>query len=159
MPTRSRLLALVAVLLIAAIRVDAQWPQFRGPEGLGTTSSTKIPLTWSEESNVRWKTAIHGRGWSSPIGSGDQVWVSTATPDGRQLSALALDVASGKIVHDLKLFEVGKPQEAHPFNSYASPTPVGEPGRVYVTFGSPGTAAIDTRTGCNAATGAVAKSA
>jgi outer membrane protein assembly factor BamB len=147
MPTRSRLLALVAVLFIAAIRVDAQWPQFRGPEGLGTTMSTKIPLTWSEESNVRWKTAIHGRGWSSPIVSGDQVWVSTATPDGRQLSALALDVASGKIVHDLKLFEVGKPQEAHPFNSYASPTPVGEPGRVYVTFGSPGTAAIDTRTG------------
>ena len=90
MPTRSRLLALVAVLFIAAICVGAQWPQFRGPEGLGTTGSTKIPLTWSEESNVRWKTAIHGRGWSSPIVIGDQVWVSTATPDGRpQTSWLA----------------------------------------------------------------------
>ncbi len=147
MSTRSRLLALVAVLSLAAIRVGAQWPQFRGPDGLGTVSSTKLPLTWSEESNVRWKTPIHGRAWSSPIVIGSEVWVSTATPDGRELSALALDAASGKIVHDLKLFEVEKPQDAHPFNSYASPTPVGEPGRVYVTFGSPGTAAIDTRTG------------
>jgi outer membrane protein assembly factor BamB len=139
-------LVLVAVSL-AAIRVDAQWPQFRGPEGLGTSTSTKVPLTWSEESNVRWKTPIPGRAWSSPIVIGNQVWVSTATPDGRELSALALDVASGKVVHDLKLFQVEKPQFAHAFNSYGSPTPVAEPGRVYVTFGSPGTAAIDTRTG------------
>ena len=73
--------------------------------------------------------------------------MTTATPDGKELSALALDLDSGKIVHDLKLFEVEKPQYAHPFNTYASPTPVAEPGRVYVTFGSPGTAAIDTRTG------------
>jgi outer membrane protein assembly factor BamB len=42
---------------------------------------------------------------------------------------------------------VAKPQFAHPFNSYASPTPVAEPGRVYVTFGSPGTAALDARSG------------
>ena len=139
-------LVLVAVSL-AAIRVDAQWPQFRGPEGLGTSSSKNVPLTWSEESNVRWKTPIPGRAWSSPIVIGNQVWVSTATPDGRELSALALDVASGKVLHDLKLFQVEKPQFAHAFNTYASPTPVAEPGRVYVTFGSPGTAAIDTRTG------------
>ena len=132
---------------MAAFRVDAQWPQFRGPEGNGTTSSTKLPLTWSEESNVRWKTEIHGKGWSSPVVVGGQVWLSTATPDGRELSALAVDVESGKIVHDLKLFQVENPQEGHPFNSYASPTPVAEPGRVYFTFGSAGTAALDTRTG------------
>jgi len=143
----TRVTVLLSLLCLAAIRLDAQWPQFRGLDGLGTASTAKIPLTWSEESNVRWKTAIHGRGWSSPIVIGNQVWVSTATPDGRELSALALDVESGKIVHDLKLFHVEKPQDAHPFNSYASPTPAGEPGRVYVTFGSPGTAAIDTRTG------------
>ena len=73
--------------------------------------------------------------------------MTTATPDGKRIVGAGLDVASGKIVRDLKLFAVGKPQDAHPFNSYASPTPVGEPGRVYVTFGSPGTAAIDARTG------------
>jgi outer membrane protein assembly factor BamB len=136
----------VALCLAAAASAHAQWPQFRGPEGLGTTTA-RVPLTWSEESNVRWKTAIHGRAWSSPIVIDNQIWVSTATPDGRELSALAVDVESGKIVHDLKLFTVATPQFAHPFNSYGSPTPVAEPGRVYVTFGSPGTAAIDARSG------------
>jgi outer membrane protein assembly factor BamB len=143
----TRFAVLLTLLVSAAIRVDAQWPQFRGPDGNGTTGSTKLPLTWGEESNVRWKTEIHGKGWSSPVVVDGQVWVSTATPDGREMSALALDVESGKIVRDLKLFQVESPQEGHPFNSYASPTPVAEPGRVYITFGSAGTAALDTRTG------------
>ena len=89
-------------------------------------------------------TAARGRRRSC---SGSQVWLTTATPDGKQLSALALDKDTGKILHDLKLFDVATPQFAHAFNTYASPTPVIEPGRVYVTFGSPGTAAIDTATG------------
>jgi outer membrane protein assembly factor BamB len=138
---------LLTLLVSAAIRVDAQWPQFRGPEGLGTASSTKIPLTWSEESNVRWKTEIHGKAWSSPVVVDGQVWLSTATPDGRELSALALDVESGKIIHDLTLFRIENPQAGHEFNSYASPTPVAEPGRIYISYGSAGTAALDTRTG------------
>jgi outer membrane protein assembly factor BamB len=109
--------------------------------------SGALPLTWAEGKNVAWKTAIHGRAWSSPVVMGDQIWVTTATQDGRDLFAVAVDRRTGKILHDLKLFHVPSPQYAHPFNSYASPTPVVEPGRVYVTFGSPGTAAIDTRTG------------
>jgi len=132
---------MVSMLLLA------QWPQFRGPDGNGLSTSAGIPLTWSETKNVRWKTAIHGRAWSSPVVLGGQVWVTTATPDGRELFAVALDKSSGRIVYDLKLFDVPHPQYAHPFNTYASPTPVIEDGRVYVTFGSPGTAAIDTATG------------
>jgi outer membrane protein assembly factor BamB len=140
-------LALLSLLLASLAHVHAQWPQFRGPDGLGTTSARQLPLTWSEQQNVRWKTAIHGRAWSSPVILGNQVWVTTATPDGRTLSALALDRDTGKILHDLKLFDVAQPQFAHAFNTYASPTPVIEQGRIYVTFGSPGTAAIDTKTG------------
>ena len=60
---------------------------------------------------------------------------------------MTVNAGDGKIVRDQKVFHVDKPQEAHPFNSYASPTPVAEPGRVYVTFGSLGTAALDSRTG------------
>jgi outer membrane protein assembly factor BamB len=74
------------------------------------------------------------------------VWLTTATEDGRQLSVLCVDKDSGKILHDLKLFDVPTPQYAHPFNSYASPTPAIEEGRIYVTFGSPGTACLDTKT-------------
>ena len=138
------------VLLFALVLtqpLSAQWPQFRGPEGTGHSASTGLPLTWAEGKNVTWKTAVHGRAWSSPVILGNQVWMTTATPDGRELFAVALDRDSGKIVFDLKLFDVATPQYAHPFNTYASPTPVIEPGRVYVTFGSPGTAAIDTKTG------------
>jgi outer membrane protein assembly factor BamB len=136
--------ALASVLLAATAFAD--WPQFRGPNGDGMARGT-LPLTWSETQNVRWKTPIPGRAWSSPVVLGDQVWVTTATPDGRELSAMAVHRDTGRVIHDLKLFAVEKPQYAHPFNSYASPTPAAEPGRVYVTFGSPGTAALDARTG------------
>ena len=137
----------LTTVVFASVRLDGQWPQHRGPDGMGNAASKNLPLTWSEASNVRWKTAIHGRAWSSPIIVDNQIWVSTATPDGRELSALALDSATGKIIRDLKLFQVEKPQFAHPFNSHASPTPVGEAGRVYVTFGAAGTAAVDTKSG------------
>jgi len=58
-----------------------------------------------------------------------------------------VDRETGRTLYDLDLFQVARPQYAHPFNTYASPTPVIEPGRIYVTFGSPGTAAIDTGSG------------
>lgn len=73
--------------------------------------------------------------------------MTSATEDGRQLFALCVDAETGKIVHDLKLFEVENPQYCHPFNSYASPTPAIEEGRVYVSFGAPGNACLDTATG------------
>jgi outer membrane protein assembly factor BamB len=138
---------LATALAVSSVHLAAQWPQFRGPDGTGNSTSTGLPLTWGEGKNVRWKTRVHGRAWSSPVILGSQVWMTTATEDGRQLFAVALDRESGKVLFDLKLFEVATPQYAHPFNTYASPTPVIEPGRVYVTFGSPGTAAIDTKTG------------
>ncbi|MCW5558201.1 MAG: PQQ-binding-like beta-propeller repeat protein [Verrucomicrobiae bacterium] len=126
---------------------DVQWTEFRGPRGDGVTTSTGLPLQWSETQGVKWKTPIHGRAWSSPVIWDGQVWVTTATEDGRRLSAIAVDRDTGKVIHDLELFEVETPQFAHKFNTYASPTPVIESGRIYVTFGSPGTACLDTRTG------------
>lgn len=142
-----RLVLIAAGIAVSSLSIQAQWPQFRGPAGTGQSPKSAPPLTWAEGKNVRWKTAIHGRAWSSPVVLANQVWMTTATEDGRQLFAIAVDRNSGKIIHDLKLFEVETPQYAHPFNSYASPTPALERGRAYVTFGSPGTAALDTKTG------------
>lgn len=132
------------LILTLAMMADDNWPQFRGPAGTGHSEARGLPLTWSERENVVWKTAIHDRGWSSPVIYGNQVWLTTASPDGRRLYALCIDKDSGRIIRDMPLFEVAEPQYAHPFNSYASPTPVIEDGRVYITFGSPGTACIDT---------------
>jgi outer membrane protein assembly factor BamB len=126
---------------------EDHWPQFRGPRGDGTSTSTGLPVEWSEEKNLKWKTAVHGRAWSSPVIWGNQVWLTTATEDGKELFAVCVDRQTGKIVRDLKLFDVERPQFAHKFNTYGSPTPVIEEGRVYVSFGSPGIACLDTPTG------------
>jgi outer membrane protein assembly factor BamB len=138
---------LLVVLLMPALLVRAgeNWPQFRGPDGTGHSDARGLPLEWSETQNVVWKTAIHDRGWSSPVIYGNQIWLTSASKDGRELFVLCIDRDSGKIVRDWKLFDVAQPQFAHAFNTYASPTPVIEEGRVYITFGAAGTACIDTR--------------
>ena len=147
-PTAARICGLLAAMSsLSSLLANQDWPQFRGPDGNGHSDSTHLPLEWGETNHVVWKTAVHGRAWCSPVVLSNQVWVTTATPDGKELFGVCLDRATGKIVHDLKLFDVATPQFAHEFNTYASPSPVIEPGRVYLTFGSPGTACLDTRTG------------
>jgi outer membrane protein assembly factor BamB len=136
-------------LLAAALPLGASddCPQFRGPSGDGHSEARGLPLRWSETQNVKWKTPIHGRAWSSPVVASNQVWLTTATDDGHELFAVCVDRETGKVTRDLRLFQVEKPQFAHAFNTHASPTPVIEPGRVYVTFGAAGTACLDTPTG------------
>lgn len=126
---------------------EENWPQFLGPNGNALASDAKLPTQWSETQNVKWKTDLHGQGWSSPVIWENQVWVSTANEDGKAFYAICLEKESGKIVHDIKLFIEEEPRFKHAFNSYASPSPVIEDGRVYIHFGSYGTAAIDTNSG------------
>jgi outer membrane protein assembly factor BamB len=126
---------------------EENWPQFRGPTGQGISDGKHVPMKWSPTQNVRWRTSIHGKAWSSPVIWGDRVWLTSATEDGRELFVVCVDKNSGKILIDQKLFDVEHPQYCIPFNSYASPTPAVEAGRVYVTFGSPGTACLDPATG------------
>ena len=123
------------------------WPEFRGPSGQGEVKAESLPLKWSETENIRWKTPIRGRAWSSPVLDDKQIWLSSANEKGTELYAICVDPESGKTIRDMKLFDVEKPQYAHPFNTYASPTPVLETDRVYVTFGSPGTACLDRSSG------------
>ncbi len=139
----------VSVLLVAVTSLVAadNWPQFRGPNGDGLAVSKTAPTKWSETEGVRWKTAIHDKGWSSPVVWGNQVWLTTAKENGTELFAVCLDRKSGSVVHDLKLFSPAKPPDIKQFNSHATPTPVLEEGRVYAHFGSYGTACLDSATG------------
>jgi len=123
------------------------WPQFMGPYLNGHADSKNLPIEWSEDKNIVWKTAIHDRGWSSPVIWNNQIWMGTAKEDGKQFFAVCVDKQSGKIVHDLLLFEESEPRFCHGMNSYASPTPAIEEGRVYLHFGSYGTACLDSQTG------------
>jgi outer membrane protein assembly factor BamB len=133
--------------MFCSAALASNWPQFRGPNGDGHADSNKVPTTWSETNNVKWKTAIHGRAWSSPVIWGKQIWLTTGTENAKELFAICVDADSGKILRDTKLFDVERPQFHHAFNSSGSPTPVIEDGRVYITFGAPGTACLDTQTG------------
>lgn len=159
-------LPVVALALSTALPTD-NWPAFRGPNGDGTSDAANLPTEWSETKNIRWKTPIHGKGWSSPVVWGDQVWITTAdeipratkvpppknadkpVSNAEQVTffAVCADRNTGKIVHDIKLAVEKDPAFCIDFNSYASPTPVVEEGRVYAHFGSHGTWCIDTATG------------
>ncbi len=83
---------------------------------------------------------------------GGQVWLTTATEDGHDFFVLCVDAETGKILFNQKLFHCDAPESLGAAaagsvqNSYATPSPVIEPGRVYVTFGSYGTACLDTAT-------------
>jgi outer membrane protein assembly factor BamB len=156
---------LLSVAASVALAAD-NWPQFRGPAGDGHADTANIPTRWGETENVRWKTAIHGKGWSSPVVWGDRVWLTTAdevdngktvqTPrapgqrgsvDRVTFFAVGVDRKTGKVVHDVKLAAEDHPAYCIPFNSYASPTPAVEEGRLYAHFGSHGTWCLDTATG------------
>jgi len=119
------------------------WPQFRGPEGQGHSAGVGIATKWNEVQNVTWKTPIPGQGWSSPVISGDRIWLTTALRDGTQLKLLGINKTTGKVEKDLSLFQVATPGKIHSKNGHASPTPVIHGDRIYVHFGSHGTACLD----------------
>jgi outer membrane protein assembly factor BamB len=150
-PSRCQIIRLLCLPLLwpasTACWAADEWPQFRGPKGDGQSESYGIPLQLGEGENVRWKTPIHGKGWSSPVISGNRIWLTTSKEDGTELSVVCVDRETGKILQDEVLFQVANPQFCHKFNSYASPTPVIAGGKVYVSFGSPGTACLEESTG------------
>ena len=130
---------------LSTLAAQNGWPQFRGPSGQGVSEADKLPDSWGEGENIDWKVPIHGRGWSSPVAESGQIWLTTATEDGRMLSAICVEAKSGDVIYDKVLFEVDEPQFAHKFNSYASPSPVLDRERVFITFGSEGTACLDAK--------------
>ena len=87
---------------------DANWPSYRGPHGDGHSDASSLPIQWDEQKNVRWKTAVSGKAWASPVVWGNQVWLSNATEKGDKLSAIALDINTGKVIFDIPLFIIGK---------------------------------------------------
>ncbi|MEE2825351.1 MAG: PQQ-binding-like beta-propeller repeat protein [Planctomycetota bacterium] len=144
---RSGLTWCLVRLLHFPVSAQENWPEFRGPTADGHASGHPLPTDLDRAGRLRWKTPIHGKGWSSPVVWGKQVWLTTATEDGKRMSVLCIDLESGAILRDQVMHENDSPEFCHPTNSYASPTPAIEEGRVYVHFGSYGTTCLDTVTG------------
>ncbi len=169
------LLICIAVSLLSMGYGSAEdgWPRWRGPDGRGhAVGVVDLPIHWSATENVKWFTEIPGRGHSSPVISGQQIWVTTALErkateaeiEKRRdkilgdytmlailshviLKAVCIDRDTGKILKQIKLLSVDNPQGAHRLNTYATPTPVIRRGRLYCHFGAYGNACVDIATG------------
>jgi len=140
---------------LALVTRAADWPKFRGPTSDGIATVTNLPLTWSGEKNIAWKTEIPGSGWSSPVLAGGKIYLTTAVVTSgseaspkadRSLRALCLDAATGNILWDQEVFQqdgAKAPDSIHRKNGHASPTPIVADGRLYVHFGHQGTACLD----------------
>ncbi len=151
-------LVFLGLVLVASgeFAARADWPEFRGPWGNGHVSTggdlkpIGLPLRWSETNNLKWKTEVPHRGWSTPVVMGGAVWLTTATEDGHAFFALSVDAETGRIRFNQEVFHSDNPEplgNGASMNCYATPSPAIEPGRVYVHFGSFGTACLDTSTG------------
>lgn len=166
------ILGLILITMVCVVTMDncdGQWNRFRGPNGNGVVDGA-IPLVWDEQTNVSWKVPVAGRGHSSPVVADGKIWITTAITESLNdqqkaeklaklkdansldlvgkvsLRALAYDFSSGKLLHDVEVFQPESPEPIHLTNTYASPTPVLHQGKLYVHFGTYGAACLNSET-------------
>ena len=164
----------LCLLIISAVYMPAasaaggpsNWPQWRGPESKGISTDKGLPTEWSPTKNIRWKTAIAGRGHSSPIVWGNRIFLTTSIegaalpkptapkhmigteemqhPDwtgsdhSYTFKVMCVDSETGKMIWEQVPYEGPVFDHRHRKNTYASPTPVTDGKYVYAFFGSEG---------------------
>lgn len=139
-------IAFLFLTQLNGVAQDKNWTHFRGSNLDGIAVAKDIPLRW-DSVNTKWKTAIHGKGHSSPVVFNNQIWLTSGSADGKELYAVCTDYETGKILHNIKVIVPEATISKHSINTYASPTPCIEKGFVYVHYGSLGTACIKTSDG------------
>ena len=126
---------LLVLTFTASLTFANDWPQWRGPDRNNHAASDARPVTeWSSEKNVRWKTAIPGRGHSSPIVVGENIYLTTADKEKNTQSLIALNRADGEILWEKIIHQGGFPSELHQENSAASATAQWDGTNVLVVF-------------------------
>ena len=152
--------------LISSGQIFAQnWAGWRG-DGHGISPEKNLPLKWSENEGVKWKTPIPGAGHSSPIVWGDRVFVTTGVaedpnvetfkggvfmggdrrrPDESEYAyrVICLDADKGDILWSKDVARQTPKTRRHTKNTYASETPVTDGKYVFASFGSAGLYAVD----------------
>ncbi len=151
---------------MAATGDGLNWPQWRGPGGSGVSEEKDLPLEWNETKNIQWKTAIPGRGHSSPVVWGNRIFLTTSIegevvpgakapvhliggeeflhPDSvgadhsYALKVLALDRDTGKVLWEETAYEGTVYDNRHRRNTYASATPVTDGRALFAYLGPAG---------------------
>jgi outer membrane protein assembly factor BamB len=153
-----------AILHAADPAAERFWPQWRGPHATGVARHAKPPLEWSETRNIRWKVEIPGRGVSTPVVWGNQIFLTTASPVGVQLAEshqprggvaprvphrfilMALDRSTGKVLWERTAKEETPHEASHQDNgTWASSSAVTDGEHVIASFESRGIFAYDLK--------------
>jgi outer membrane protein assembly factor BamB len=136
-------------------KAPANWRQFRGPGGMAVSKTPGVPVTWSANENVVWRTELPGAGTSTPIIVGERIFLTCysgfGVPGGEnggqedlRRHVVCLNRADGQIVWrkevESKLPEQDDIRDEH---GYASNTPAADNERLYVFFGKSGVFAFD----------------
>jgi outer membrane protein assembly factor BamB len=120
--------------------LGADWPCWRGPDGLGVSHEKDLPAAWDKDKNIAWRMDVPGRGASSPIVAGERVYLTTQTED-LGLHVLAIERGSGRLLWDK---EIGRGTlHANSLHNMATPTPVSDGNHVWAMFGTGDLACLD----------------
>lgn len=156
---------LLCVTLQAA---TGQWPQWRGPGGLGVAGAANLPSRWSPDTNIAWRTEVAGRGHSSPVVWGNRIFLTTSIrgeqvpgrkapvhlgfdrkpgyvhPDSvdvdyrHTLKVLAINAVTGEKVWERTAYEGVMFDDRHRKNTFASSTVATDGKLIYAFFESLG---------------------
>lgn len=144
------LFAFIASVSMVSIATADDWQVFRGPAGDGSSTLKNLPIEWSIDKNVTWKTDLPGEGWSSPVVYKGVVYLTAAIAQSKtdetsayDLTVFGINLDNGEVRWKKTVFV--QPADAprrHQKNSHASPTPIVQDDQLYVHFGHQGTACL-----------------
>lgn len=140
----NRLHVPLATLLIAGFTASASnWPSWRADvAGSAEAHDRTLPLEWSQEKNVKWRTPLPNRGNSTPVVWGDKVFVTQVVEKDNFRSLMCFDREDGRLLWQ-KGVTYTKKESSHRTNPYCSASPVTDGQRVVITFGSAGVFCYD----------------
>ena len=137
------LIVAVTFVALAMERAAAEdWPRWRGPRGNAVSSEQELPVEWDATRNVAWKTTIAGEGSSSPIVSGDAVFVTSSLEHGFRRLTNCLDRQTGQIRWTREIAD-DDPEVASSLTGHAAATPAADGRRVVAAFGRAGLVCYD----------------
>lgn len=138
----------IALFVMCSTARAEDWPRFRGPEGDGVSTDTKVPTEWGAEKNLKWKLDLPGKGFSSPIVVGDKVFVTAWSGGGRDVTRhlVCVDREKGEALWTRSVKGVSDGGDSgFAYHGQASHTPICDGERVYCMFGSSGVHVYDLK--------------
>ena len=149
----SILLSLCAIALLPDTVRAENWPQFRGPGGLGISQEKDLPITWSETENIAWKTAMPGYGSSSPIVLDGKLYITCYSGYGMEntsgrmedltLHLVCVNSKPGEITWNKQIKPTLPESKRVRDHGYAAQTPITDGEHLYVFFGKSGVFKFD----------------